>query len=366
MLRSSHAGLGVVLAGLLLTHSTPAAAVQRLWPTAEQWQQLHASASTDAAWREIEATQARLADAARAQGAHPLETLSTGGRLRGDPVKAATETSLGDMPRIQALALRYALDGEHADALAAGDQLAQWAARNVPNGNPIDETGLEPAIFAYRIVRPTLPDAQRRAIDAWMRKIADAEIGSRDLKRKTATNNWHSHRLKTVGMIGAALDDQRLLDYARTGFRQQIADNLLPDGRSIDFVERDALSYHVYDLRPLVTLALLFSERGEDLYHWRAPNGASLARSVDWLLPYLRGDRSHAEFVGSQVPFDKARSDNGEAGHVIGAPYATEDAIPLLVLAAAYDPACAGLAKHLGHGTPSWRLAISTLPDSKR
>ncbi|MET7208795.1 alginate lyase family protein [Xanthomonas sp. PPL133] len=366
MSRPSHALLGVMLAGLALAHSAPAAAVQRLWPTAEQWQRLHTSAATDPAWRQVEAAQARLADAARTQGAHPLDTLSTGGRLHGDPVKAATEASLGDMPRIQALALRYALDGERADALAAGDQLAQWAARNVPNGNPIDETGLEPAIFAYRIVRPALPDAQRRAIDAWMRRIADAEIGSRDLKRKTATNNWHSHRLKTVGMIGAALDDTRLLDYARTGFRQQIADNLLPDGRSIDFVERDALSYHVYDLRPLVTLALLFSERGEDLYHWRAPNGASLARSVDWLLPYLRGERSHAEFVGSQVPFDKARSDNGEAGHVIGTPYAAEGAESLLVLAAAYDPACARLAQQLGHGTPSWRLAISTLPDSPR
>ncbi|MET0549619.1 MAG: alginate lyase family protein, partial [Xanthomonas sp.] len=247
MPRPSHAVLGVVLAGLALTHTTPAAAVKRLWPTPDQWQRLHASSATDPAWRAIEAAQARLADAARAQGAHPLDNLSTGGRLHGDPVKAATETSLGDMPRIQALALRFALQGERADALAAGDQLAQWAAHNVPNGNPIDETGLEPAIFAYRIVRPALPDAQRRAIDAWMRRIADAEIGSRDLKRKTATNNWHSHRLKTVGMIGAALDDTRLLDYARAGFRQQIADNLLPDGRSIDFVERDALSYHVYD-----------------------------------------------------------------------------------------------------------------------
>ncbi|MEE7566801.1 alginate lyase, partial [Xanthomonas sp. Kuri4-3] len=276
-----------VISGLLLLQCAPAGAVERLWPTPEQWRQLHDAGTHDPEWRRIETAQLRLAATARQEDAHPLATLSSGGRLRGDPVKADTEASLGDMPRIQALALAYALRGDLADARAAGDRLAQWAEVNRPSGSPIDETGLEPAIYAYRIVRPVLPDAQRAAIDTWMRHIAEAEIGSRDLKRKTATNNWHSHRLKTVGMIGAALEDARLLAYARDGFRQQVADNLLPDGRSIDFIERDALSYHVYDLRPLVTLSLLFAERGEDLYHWRSPTGASLSRSVAWLLPYL-------------------------------------------------------------------------------
>ncbi|MEE7545804.1 hypothetical protein HF319_00960 [Xanthomonas sp. Kuri4-1] len=47
--------------------------------------------------------------------------------------------------------------------------------------------------------------------------------------------------------------------------------------------------HSIYDLRPLVTLSLVFAERGEDLYHWRSPTGASLSRSVAWLLPYLLG-----------------------------------------------------------------------------
>lgn len=32
----------------------------------------------------------------------------------------------------------------------------------------------------------------------------------------------------------------------------------------------------------------------------------SLARSVQWLPPYLRGDKTHVEFVASDVAFDQA------------------------------------------------------------
>jgi len=345
----------LAIAVLALSTCAPASAMQRLWPTEQQWRQLGTGSDATAA-------QLRLADAAMQDNAHPIAVLSTAGRLKGDPVKASTEASLGDMRKIQALAVAYALTGEERYAKKAGDYLGQWAAVNQPTGQPIDETGLEPAIYAYRIVRKELPTGPRHDIDNWMRRIARAEIASRDTKRKTATNNWHSHRLKTVGLIGIALDDDALIAYARDGFKQQIGDNLRPDGQSIDFIERDALSYHVYDLRPLVTLALAFSERGDDLYHWQARSGASLTHSVQWLLPYLRGDKTHAEFVGSDIAFDKARSRNGEAGHVVGSAYAPRDALPLLSLTAAYDPDSAHLATQFGGSTADLRLALSLLP----
>jgi len=62
------------------------------------------------------------------------------------------------------------------------------------------------------------------------------------------------------------------------------------------------------------------------------------------------------------VPFDKARSDNHEKGHEIGTPYDPKNAQPLMDLAAAYDPACASLARSLGGGNNArLRLAFSSL-----
>jgi len=73
-----------------------------------------------------------------------------------------------------------------------------------------------------------------------MRRTACAEIASRDARRKTAANNWHRHRLKSVGLIGIALGDDTLIAYARDGFKQRMGDNLQADGQGIDFIERCA------------------------------------------------------------------------------------------------------------------------------
>ncbi|RFB69451.1 MULTISPECIES: alginate lyase family protein [unclassified Herbaspirillum] len=347
-----------LLALLCLLIAAPFASSQSLWPSSQQWEQLR----RDPKFKQAMTAQHRIADEALAAEPQPIATLSSGGRLQGDAVKGKTAASIKDMDKIQALAVTYKMTGDARYAARAGAFLDAWAARNQPTGQPIDETGLEPGIFGYRIVRTDLPVAARERIDTWMRNIAQAEIDSRVLKRPTATNNWHSHRLKIVGLIGYAIGDAKLIIYAKNGFRAQINDNLRPGGESIDFIERDALSYHVYDLRPLVTLALAFAEDGEDLYHWQAPNGASVARSVTWLLPYVRGEKTHAEFAGSQVPFDKARSDNHEKGHEIGTPYDPKNAQPLMDLAAAYDPACAELARSLGSGNNArLRLALSSL-----
>ncbi|WP_042063084.1 alginate lyase family protein, partial [Acidomonas methanolica] len=74
--------------------------------------------------------------------------------------------------------------------------------------------------------------------------------------------------VKLVTMMAVALDDTLLFDAARTLFRAQIAANIAPDGETLDFRERDALHYVVYDLQPMVQAALAARTRGEDWYRW--------------------------------------------------------------------------------------------------
>lgn len=347
---------------LLLYWLVSGLSAQTLWPSAQQWQQLRQRAQTDPVVQQVIDGQRRLANEALEATPHPLETISSAGRLQGDPVKSNTEASLKDMERIAALAIVFTVSGETCYASRAAVMLQAWANTNHPSGQPIDETTLEPAIFGYRLIRDQTDPVRRQAIDAWLRNLANAEIDSRDLSKKTATNNWHSHRLKTVGLIGYALADRNLIDWARNGLRQQIGDNLRADGSSIDFLERDALSYHVYDLRPLFTLALALAEDGDDFYHWRAANGASLEHSIKWMRPWLTGEKQHAEFITTQVAFDKARANNHESGHEIGGLWDAKNAVPLLNLAAAWDGEYATLARRLGGDKIHWRLLLSTQP----
>src|SRR6185437_15950549 len=218
--------------------------------------------------------------------------------------------------------------------------LIAWADSNVSRGDPIDDTNLDPAIEAYSMVKDELVSAENKRIVRWLQKTANAEIHAfyNLPKRATSHNNWNSHRLKIVGEIGFAIGDKALQTYAINGLKEQIGSNLLPDGSSEDFVSRDALHYHLYDLEPLLKLAIVLKRAtGADYYSFVAPSGSSIRKSVEWLLPYLDGRQTHAEFVNSKVEFDRRRAQNGEKGYQAGTLFQPKSGIGVLLLAAYFD-----------------------------
>lgn len=348
------------ISAAILGLSSVAVHAQGYWPNEAQWENMRAHLASDTELRQVMEGQRKLAEEALHSTPQPIETASAAGRLQGDAKRAQTEASLQDMRKIQALAVAYAMYRQTDYARGAATYLSAWAHLNHPTGQPIDETAFEPGIFAYGIVRNSLDSAERQQIDAWWQEMARAEIATYKTDSKgTIINNWHSHRIKNVGLIGFALHDENLIAYARQAYRAQIQDNLRADGASIDFIERDALSYHVYDLQPLLSIALAFSEHGENLYSWRAPSGASLVGSLTWLLPYTRGEKTHAEFVGSHIPFDIARSKNHEQGHEIGSLWKPSNAVDLLDKAASYDSVFGEAAVQI-NGKPRLRRILSS------
>jgi len=84
--------------------------------------------------------------------------------------------------------------------------------------------------------------------------------------------NWGSWHLSAVGVVGVAIRDQRLIDYAVDRFKAQIANELGTDGLWPESVH----TYHFYPLRAFIQLAEACANVGIDLYHWTAPNGNCL------------------------------------------------------------------------------------------
>lgn len=305
----------------------------------------------------------RVADAALSAEPNPIHYIRSEGKLQGDPQKVATARSMADMNKLYALGFAYAVTREAKYADAAGRFLLAWAGANVSSGDPIDDTGLEPFIVCYDLVGSTCSTPDRKRIDAYLRQVADAEIRSFNPKSGTGRNNWNSHRVKIIGMVGFALDDRRLIDHAVAAFKAQIDQNLEPDGSSLDFHERDALHYHCYDLEPLLTLAIIAKQAGIDLYSHRSPRGASLARSVQFLVPYCDGSQTHAEFVHSKVAFDRKRAESRDARYKAGTPFDPRAGRSTLELAAYFDPALKPLVLRLSGGEaehfPTWRMVLN-------
>jgi hypothetical protein len=274
------------------------------------------------------------ADEALRQTPKPIRLIQTEGKLAGDPVKVATQAALRDMQALTDLGYAYLLTGDSRYADKARLFVLAWARINQPTGDPIDETNLEPLIVSYDLTRSSYSDEDKSAADGYLRRLIHAEWGARQV-----TNNWQSHRLKIVGLAAYVLGDDALVARAIDGMREQINVNLNADGSSYDFIERDALHYHVYDLEPLLTLAIAASNHGLDLYDFKGARGGSLRLSVYFLIPYCTGEMQHHEFVNSKVEFDRKRAQNGESGYQIGHLFRPKEGLKALCLASYFDEA---------------------------
>jgi len=307
----------------------------------------------------------KTADDALNDNPNPIDVIHSEGRLAGDPQKIATGAALKDMRRMYALALIYRLshDKKYFDKAVAF--LAAWSNQNTPNGDPIDDTNLDQAVEAYDLIKGELTGPAKKLITDWLVRTAQAEVNTFKPAKETGYNNWHSHRLKEVGEIGFAIDDETFKKFAVEGIKKQISVNLYADGSGIDFKLRDALHYHVYDLEPLLKLAIILKRAtGVDYYTYVSPEQSSLKKSVEWLLPYLNGQKTHEEFVNSSVSFDKKRAANGEKDYVAGSLFQPKNGVAVLELTEYFYPDAINLIDKLKNTTqafPDWQLLLNTV-----
>lgn len=307
----------------------------------------------------------KTADSALQDAPNPIETITTEGRLKGDPLKTATANALRDMRKIYALATIYRIKNDDKYLKKAAKFLTAWAARNNPTGDPIDETTLDNAFESYDLIKEKLLAQDKTSIENWFRAIAKAEMTFPKMAKGkiTAMNNWNSHRLKIVGEIAWTLNDDELKKYTLDNLKMQLAANLNADGTSFDFLERDALHYHTYDLEPLLKLAIVINRNANtDFYNYETDKGASIAKSVAFLVPFVSGEKTHEEFVNTKVAFDKARAKNSESGYVSGTLFKPSEGVETISLAAWFNPQFLDTvrkAKNDNQKFPNWQTVLN-------
>ena len=310
------------------------------------------------------------ADAALHDQPYPIKTIVSEGHLQSDPNRIRTYESLPDMDKIDALHWAFIVTGDPRYLAKLHAFLLSWATTNVSEGNPINDTKLDAAFSAYGDTRTTFTSDERATIDHWLRATAHALIDKlAQSPNDHAKSNWQSHRSKMIGFGPSSFDDSDLKKYTLTRYKQQIADNLLPSGSSLDFEERDALHYQLYDLEPLLTLAIIADQSNVNLYSYVAPTGASLPKSVAFLLPFCEGTEKHAEFVHSKVDFDRQRAPPATTATKPAIYSIPRDGIGCLELAAYFSPNIVPLIARLCDSNakrfPTWQTVLNAAAHTK-
>jgi hypothetical protein len=273
-------------------------------------------------------------------------------------------THLKDMDHLVVLAEAWAASGERKYRDRAMAFIRAWASTYKPTGNSINENKLEPVFAAYGMLRASFTAGERSKIEAWMRHIADREVASGRGVKGTAQTNWHSKRLKIVGLIGQVLGDADFREYSAHGFKSYVERGLFRDGTSQDLKERDALSYHQSGLKALLVIAMYAGKAdGVALFRYCSPSGASLEKSVDYVLPYAEGKMVHAEWVNTKVALDRERAAAGLSYYQPGKPFDPEDALEMFELASYFDrrygPLVAKLRNQPSARFSSWPMVLN-------
>jgi tetratricopeptide (TPR) repeat protein len=286
------------------------------------------------------------------------------GVLQGSDEKTKTQGAIKDLQYLRALGLAYALTDDVRYLNQGVTYLTAWAQTCQPTEDPIDATTLEPLLESYELLRPRMEETDRKTVDEWVKSVAYTLRDSDNPRKGSHWNNHQTHRLKTIAMVAFLLNDSDLEKQTLDSLKILMEKNLNPDGTTLDFLQRDALHYHFYDLQAFIRIAILY-QRGMDvdLFHLPTGQGASVSQCLAFGLPYARGEKTHAEFVNSTVIFDAQRGANGESTYISGSAYQPKDALHCLELAQYYEPELTPLVGNLaekpGSAYPTWRVLLN-------
>jgi hypothetical protein len=305
----------------------------------------------------------RGVDAHLSEQPKAMPRVHTEGTLPHEGIYDQSADALKDMDLMRDAALAWRMTNDVRYLQLVDRFLYAWVTTYQPSFNPIDETHFDSLILAYDMTASAISVKTRNATAAFIAKLGNGYIARIDAQPHplagTWRNNWQSHRIKLIALAAFTLGDRRMMNTAQRLFVEHLADNLGPDGTTVDFDERDALHYVVYDLQPLVTAALAARRVNRNWLRERGANGATLAAALDWLVPYALGEKTHDEFVRSTVAFDAKRRDAGLPGYA--GPWDPKGAAELFHLAARLDGRYARVAQQLSPNAPAWLAACLPL-----
>jgi len=293
----------------------------------------------------------RAAKAATQREPHALARVHTEGTLPHQGIYDQSREAMRDWPAMRDLALGFALTDDETYLRAVTRYFAAWLDVYPASLNPIDETGLDNFILAYDLAGKWLPDDLRQKMTELMHGLATGYLAVQPNTRKgTTVNNWQSHRVKLITLSAFALNDPGLIANARRALQTQLDYNLRADGSTVDFEQRDALHYVVYDLEPVLTAALAAKAHGLEWYSMKNRSGASLETALQWLEIYATGERTHEEFAHTTVEFDRTRAKAGLLG--FSGRWDPKLSTMLYQLAGRLNPRWTTLAMQLGPANP--------------
>lgn len=232
----------------------------------------------------------------------PVETIRSAGIPdQNDAQLIQSRRAFQDSDVAVLLALAFVLIDDARYLNTVDRILNAWVGVNKPTGHPIDESRLDGLIWAYDLVACKLSEDRAKAFRQWLDRL-------REMKERwqfgplTRHNNHRTHQLKIQILLDKVLGDDASLKRHRSEVRDHLKVNLgsRSDGASLDYEERDALYYHVFNLEAWCELQLQLQ-----------CCEAEVRAAFEFFVNKVQSGDTGGEFAQSIAPIDAVRAAAG-------------------------------------------------------
>lgn len=229
-----------------------------------------------------------------------------------------------DIGRANGFAIDYVFNATDTSLSNAREFLIAWARTYDLNGPRAGYFSnvyeLVPFVWSFELVRPAMPASEIDEMHDFFRELyesADDNITGEFSDAHAYGNHWSYHAY-TAAMIGYLLDDGEIISRARNIFNDQVDWNLFPGGTprafyskapngsdivarfgacgvadtnfpqsTYDWINRDALGYHIISLERLLWAGWVAGHNGQSWLSRRGQQGMVLADGFDLLLDFV-------------------------------------------------------------------------------
>jgi len=231
----------------------------------------------------------------------PIVSLRSAGVTdKNNPELMASRRAFRDADNAAVVAMAFAAFGDFRYFDYVRNMLLRWSKVNIPTGHPIDETRLEGLLWAFDLVRADLHSDDILSVRNYFLTMSSAKRRWK-FGPKTQKNNHKTHHFKMLILLDRVLNDEQALAMDTAAARTHLEKNIdKKTGISIDYIERDALYYHVYNLEAWLEIALLTECCVSEIR-------AAFRFTTDKLL----SNELDGEFLQSQAKIDGQRGQSG-------------------------------------------------------
>ncbi|MCE9662538.1 alginate lyase family protein [Halomonas sp. M5N1S17] len=137
--------------------------------------------------------------------------------------------------------------------------------------------------------RGKLAQSESSAFREWLAKYLHwLRTSPQGVKERASQNNHGTYYDLQVGAIAAFLGEDTLLRHTLRDSRFRIVQQFAADGSQPEELKRTTTAHYCcFNLQGWIHLAQLADSCGEDLWSFEGPQGQSLCRAMEWLLPHI-------------------------------------------------------------------------------